>query len=135
MNRMRETRKQKRMTMKQLGQIIGVAESTISMYETGKHEPDNLTLVKIADALDVTIDYLLGRSDIERNDDSYTQILGKTDNQLSVILPGAQYVEVSPFEKTILETYRRLSEIEQVVVCRSLGLTHPAEQRVRANRA
>ena len=45
------------------------------------------------------------------------------------------YLEVTPFEKTIVEAYRGLSTAEQVIVCRSLGLMHPAESRVKANRA
>ena len=47
----------------------------------------------------------------------------------------APYLEVTPFEKTIVEAYRGLSTAEQVIVCRSLGLMHPAESRVKANRA
>lgn len=60
MTRIRDVRKKARMTMKELGQIVGVSESTISLYETGKREPDNRTLVLIATALGVTTDFLLG---------------------------------------------------------------------------
>ena len=34
-NRIRELRKQHKMTMKELGAVVGLAESTISQYETG----------------------------------------------------------------------------------------------------
>ena len=61
MNNMRMLRKEKGMTMKELGKIVGVSESAISMYETGKHEPDILTMQRIADVLGVTLDHLLGR--------------------------------------------------------------------------
>lgn len=60
--RIREFRKQKKMTMKQLGEQIGMAESTISLYENGKREPDTTTLIKIADCLNVSVDDLLGRT-------------------------------------------------------------------------
>lgn len=63
MNNMRMLRKEKKMTMKQLGKIVGVSESAISMYETGKHEPDILTLQRIADTLGVSVDRLLGREE------------------------------------------------------------------------
>ena len=62
MNRMRELRKERHLTMKELGQKVGMSESTISLYETGKHDPDLETLNRIADALGVTVDELLGRS-------------------------------------------------------------------------
>lgn len=60
MNNMRALRKQKKMTMKELGRRVGVSESAISMYETGKHEPDILTMQLIADELGVSVDCLLG---------------------------------------------------------------------------
>lgn len=46
--------------MKQLGEIVGLAESTISQYETGKREPDNETLLRISEYFGVTVGYLLG---------------------------------------------------------------------------
>ena len=61
-NRIRELRKENKMTMKQLGEIIGVAESTISQYETGKREPDNEMLLRLAEHFGVTVDFLLGAS-------------------------------------------------------------------------
>lgn len=60
MNRIRELRKQANLTMKQLGEILGLAESTISQYETGKREPDHKTLLKISEHFHVSVDYLLG---------------------------------------------------------------------------
>lgn len=63
MEHLKEIRRKKALTMKQLGSMIGVAESTISLYESGKRQPDNETLLKLADALNVSIDYLLGREE------------------------------------------------------------------------
>ena len=59
-NRIRELRKQHKITMKQLGEVIGVAERTISQYETGKREPDNETLLRLGEYFGVSVDYLLG---------------------------------------------------------------------------
>jgi len=61
--RMRELRKQMNITMKQLGDMLGVSESAISHYETGKRQADFETLLKIAEIYDVSLDYLLGRTD------------------------------------------------------------------------
>lgn len=60
MNRIREIRKARGLTMKELGAAIGLAESTISQYETGKRQPDNETLLSLAEQLGVTVGYLLG---------------------------------------------------------------------------
>lgn len=59
-NRIRTLRLEKGITMKQLGSELGVAESTISQYETGKRQPDNETLLKLGEYFDVTVGYLLG---------------------------------------------------------------------------
>jgi len=59
-NRIREIRKERGLTMKELGVVVGLAESTISQYETGKRQPDNETLLRLAEYFGVTVDYLLG---------------------------------------------------------------------------
>lgn len=63
MERMQELRKEAGLTLKQLGEAANKAESTISQYESGKREPDNETLIRIADILGCSVDYLLGRKD------------------------------------------------------------------------
>lgn len=61
MLRLREVRKSRNTTMKKLGSELGLAESTISLYETGKRQPDFETVLKLADYFGVSVDYLLGR--------------------------------------------------------------------------
>ena len=61
MDRIRELRKARNLTLKKLGNMIGVSESAMSLYETGKRSPDYATVVKLAELFDVTADYLLGR--------------------------------------------------------------------------
>lgn len=60
-NRIRVLRKQKSITMRELGKILGVAESTISQYETGKREPSNETLLRLAEFFNVSVDYIICR--------------------------------------------------------------------------
>ena len=59
METLRLLRKEKGLSMKELGETLGLAESTISQYETGKREPNQATLRALADYFHVTIDYLL----------------------------------------------------------------------------
>ena len=70
MNKMREIRKKRKMTMKQIGELVGASESAVSMWENGKHQPDLQTLSRIADILSVTTDELLGRSDDSLDNDT-----------------------------------------------------------------
>lgn len=50
-------------TQSEMAEKLGIAKSTISMYENGKREPDFETLELIADFFNVDTDYLLGRTD------------------------------------------------------------------------
>lgn len=60
--RIKQLRLEKDLTMKELGEILGYSESTISLYESGKREPKNAEdYIKIADYFNVSLDYLLGR--------------------------------------------------------------------------
>ncbi|MDF9474588.1 helix-turn-helix transcriptional regulator [Bacillus cereus] len=63
---LRKLRKKNNLTMKELGQKLNLAESTISGYENGNRKPDYDTLNKFADFFEVSTDYLLGR-DITKN--------------------------------------------------------------------
>lgn len=72
-NRIRELRKQHKMTMKELGAVVGLAESTISQYETGKCQPDNETLLKSGEYFNTSVDYLLGSTRTNENAPTLTQ--------------------------------------------------------------
>ena len=78
MKLLRILRKNKGLSMKELGEIIGVAESTISQYETGKREPDFETLLKLGEFFNVSVDYLL-RGDNPQN--NKTPALTKKDER------------------------------------------------------
>lgn len=65
MERLRELREAKNMTQLNLGMKLEVAQETISGYEIGRAEPNMEMLAKLADALDTSVDYLLGRTDIK----------------------------------------------------------------------
>lgn len=68
MERLRELREAKRMTQLSLGMTLDVAQETISGYEIGRAEPNIDMLIKLANALDTSIDYLLGRTDVRAFD-------------------------------------------------------------------
>lgn len=55
-------RNEKGINQTELGRLINVGKTTISGYENDSSFPDKETLKKIADYFDVSIDYLLGRT-------------------------------------------------------------------------
>lgn len=60
--RLREIRKAKGISQLKMAMDLNTNQNTISRYETGKREPGIYELIKIADYLDVSIDFLLGRT-------------------------------------------------------------------------
>ncbi len=61
-NRLRELRKEKGLTQNQVAIYCDITEKTYQNYELMTREPKLEILVKIADLLDVSIDYLVGRT-------------------------------------------------------------------------
>lgn len=63
-----EIRKQKNMTQKDLAEVIGVSDKTISKWETGKSLPDLAYLGDLCKALDITVNEILAGQRISEND-------------------------------------------------------------------
>ena len=61
--RLKELREKRHMSQVFLGMELGMSQNTISRYETEVREADYKALIAIADYFDVSLDYLLGRTD------------------------------------------------------------------------
>ena len=61
--RIKELRKAKKMTQLKLAMELNTNQNTISRYENGEREPSIRDLIKIADYFNVSVDYLIGRTD------------------------------------------------------------------------
>ena len=58
-----ELRNANKITQKQLAETLGVTIRTITNYENGSREPNIATLIALADYFNVSLDYLVGRSE------------------------------------------------------------------------
>lgn len=58
--KIRSIRKEKGLTQKALGELLGVTQATVGQYETNANPPKIETLQRIADALGVPVSYLIG---------------------------------------------------------------------------
>lgn len=68
--RIRDERKKRTYTQEQLAELVGVSDAYIGQIERGERNPTLETLIKIANQLGVTIDYLLHDS-LVPDDDHY----------------------------------------------------------------
>lgn len=66
MNRIKELRENMNLRQIDVAKKTGIDQRTLSNYETGKTNPDSYAIIKLAEFYDVTCDYLLGVSDINR---------------------------------------------------------------------
>lgn len=63
MNRLKELRLKKGKLQEEVGTIIGVSGRAIGNYETGKREMSPEILLKLSDYFNVSVDYLLGKTE------------------------------------------------------------------------
>ena len=64
--RLKELRKSKKISQVKLAMMLNMNQNSISRYESGTREADYKTLIAIADFFDVSIDYLLERTNNPR---------------------------------------------------------------------
>ena len=62
-SRLREARLNKSRSRRELAEISGMSENSISLYERGQVEPSLFAATCLADALGVSLDWLAGRSE------------------------------------------------------------------------
>lgn len=61
--RLKELRTQRRIYQREIAEYVGITVRAYQFYESGRSEPNIKTLIALADYFDVSIDYLVGRSD------------------------------------------------------------------------
>lgn len=62
--RLRECRKDKKLSIKEVAQIINLSTMALNHYEWGDREPPFDIFVKLCDLYETSADYLIGRTDI-----------------------------------------------------------------------
>lgn len=96
--RLRNLRDELKISGEELGNILNVGKSTISMWENGKNMPTAAMIQKLADYFQVSTDYLLGKSDI-RNINNENE-----DYRIAFDDIGKDYAELEDSEKDMIKT-------------------------------
>ena len=132
-NRLKEIRKEKRLTLEQVGKGVGLSTNAISRYERGVREPKLETWQKLADFFNVPVDYLLGISkdrstltiddlntEEQEVDERITDMLSNTLSQ-EVSVPYLQWLDQEWYQAECLEcgkVFRILSkEVDEINCC------------------
>ncbi|MEE1279369.1 MAG: XRE family transcriptional regulator [Oscillospiraceae bacterium] len=90
MLRLKELRKKRGLSLKEMGEIFGVAESTVSLYENSKREAPYSILHKAAEFFGVSVDYLLGGEEEQDSGDT-SSVLIPILNSVSISEGSIEY--------------------------------------------
>lgn len=94
--RLKSLREDADLSQKELAKLLGVSPSTIGMYEAGKRTPDSEMLTRICDFFNITVDYLIGRSNIK--------------NPKCSTYNKEEQNPITDDEKNILNLYKKLND-------------------------
>lgn len=112
-NRVRIIRQERQLTQEELAEFIGKSVEHISFLERGERSPSFEVILKIAEALDVSVPYLMNIDQQDENADFITTLI------TSPVPPE----QVEPVEEPIKEEDERQSDVERL---------HAAFEGVRA---
>lgn len=106
-NRLRKERECLGLMQKEMAQKLNIPPNTYNGYETGKRSP-NLEVAKhISDTLDISVDYLLGRTD-ERN-------LNKEKPKLDPSIKTIAAHRIGPVEDLSDESINKINEYIEMI--------------------
>lgn len=80
--RIKNLRTEQHLTQKKLGKLLNIQPSTISGYERGRITPSPQIIKQLSDFFNVSVDYLVGKTDIKSKDYHVDQ-----ENNRVIILP------------------------------------------------
>ena len=105
--RIAELRKAKKMSQSDLAKAVSASRDIIGKYERGEHSPSVEMAIKLAEALEVSVDYMLGK---ER--------FGRYDKEVMRRLEGIQNMDEGTRGKLfdIIDTYIRDARARQAYV-------------------
>jgi len=101
-SRLKQLREERKVSQTELAKALGVAQSTVGMWESGKNKPEYAFLNKIANYFNVSMDYLLGREDTDKKREPTQEEIkyalfngadGITDDMYEEVLRFAEFVK------------------------------------------
>ena len=109
MNRLKELRTEKGVSQQTIADYLGITRQSYSNYELGNREADYVTLTKLANYFETTVDYLIGNSNLKS-----PQTATPTDDDIKFALFGGEkgisdeaYEDVKRFAAFIKDKYKK----------------------------
>lgn len=122
-HRLRELRKESKLTMEEFSKLFSVAEPTQTSYENGSRDIPLDYAVKVCDKYGVTLNWLSGRSENRNAIDMLASIVLALDKIIKVgyrFIPDHEYNEPVLWVDKIFAKY--LQEIDRLRILRNLNI-------------
>lgn len=102
--RIKSIRKNAGLTQQEFGALFGVAKNTVCQYESGRSAPNDDIKIAIANHFDVSMDYLMGNTDIIGMDSKTPSVFAGQITADGITAIHA-YAALSPANKKRVEDY------------------------------
>lgn len=112
--RVKELRIKRGLSQQELGNTIGVTKVSVCGYESGSRIPNLEKLAKLADALETTTDYLLGREVVINNLENKTYIGNISYEDVNLIMELRHYPNL--YNKLLKDVKRSASIINKRLI-------------------
>ena len=111
-NRLKFLRNEKGVLQKDVAEYLNISTSAYGFYEQGKRVPDTETITKLSNYYNVSIDYLLGKSNIKESaeellKDKRSTIALHNDNGIDDELPEEAKKEIENFIEFVKQKYKK----------------------------
>ena len=95
LNRLKELRIEKGLLQSDIAKIINKSDRIVGFYETEERDMSTDTLSRLADFFNVSIDYLLGKTDVRNTGKQIDNIL----NEAMIGMSAEEYEKLSEIKK------------------------------------
>ena len=104
--RLKELRYEKNVLQKDVANYLNITTSAYGFYEQGKRIPDSETLTKLANYFNVSLDYLVGKTNMKNHSNSEETIALHSDYDYKD-LPDEARKEIENYIEYIKQKYKK----------------------------
>lgn len=110
--RLKTLREERGFTQQHLAEVLNLTPSAVSHYENGTNEPTIETLIRMADILNVSVDYLVGNANANLPPSEMKKPYCKGVSTNSLI---QRAIQLDPSHRQELNYFLRCIELEQYI--------------------
>ncbi|WP_439022639.1 helix-turn-helix domain-containing protein [Bacillus thuringiensis] len=108
-------------TQEEVAKYLGISRARYSHYENGRSEPDNETLKKLADFFDISVDYLLGRTNSSvSSENDYDSLSEITDHVKQLGINDMGFFDIDKWKNLSPEDVEEIKKHFDYVVFKAM---------------